>query len=306
MLAQKNKQIERITADAEVASADAAAQVASLQQELEYVYEYANRLATVVENVEAGKYSIKALKGKKVYQIPNHSKPVPLNMDRMSYLAKKMAQTAKFTETTLPGDGDSNPGSPRNGATRTTEDDDDDGNMNTSQSLAELTDAHKREIEAQVMGDLAANETVQYIRSLEADSKRYRQELHTERKKIHDLRVALGSTKRVTTPNPWEMSIAPGTRDYRNLSTSAPVSFPSKWGNPLGVTDSSGVTGVRPGTAPEHLKTLQRPMMVSRASTPGLHTTKFAGSTFGYRSQMGSSSATNTSKLTLPAAGRSR
>ena len=285
--------------------------MASLQQELEYVYEYANRLATVVENVEAGKYSIKALKGKKVYQIPNHSKPVPLNMDRLSYLANKMAQTAKFTETTVPADDDSNPGSPRNGAARNAQsrrngDDYDDGNINTSESMAELTDAYKRQIEAQVMGDLAANETVQYIRTLEADTKRYRQELHTERKKIHDLRVALSSTKRVASPNPWEMSIAPGTRDYRNLSTSAPVSFPSKWGNPLGVTDTSGVTGVRPGTAPEHLKTLQRPMMVSRASTPGLHTTKFAGSTFGYRSQMGSSSATSTSKLTLPAAGRSR
>lgn len=139
------------------------------------------------------------------------------------------------------------------------------------------------------MAELTSNETVEYIRALESDVQRYRREVQSERRKMHDLRIALESSQRASIPSPWGSALGGATRDYRNLSASAPVAFPSKWGHPLGLADTSAATGCRPGTAPEHLKTLNRPP-AKRMSTPPAQTARLpsgAGS-FGYRTRVSS------------------
>lgn len=101
LLAQKAKEVERLAQEKAAQAARADAKELELLQELGCVYEYANRLAKIVENVESGKYNIKALRGKKVYQIPGRDKPVPLDMDRLQHLSMKLSQTAKFQEEQL-------------------------------------------------------------------------------------------------------------------------------------------------------------------------------------------------------------
>lgn len=63
------------------------------------MYQYANKLAGIVQKVEAGGYPIRTLRGTKTYSVPSQDKPVPLNMDRLGYLTLKLAQTGKYDRT---------------------------------------------------------------------------------------------------------------------------------------------------------------------------------------------------------------
>lgn len=153
-------------------------------------------------------------------------------------------------------------------------------------------DALRAEVEAAVLADLTSNETVEYIRGLEADVQRYRKEMQGERRRAHDLKVALAAAQR--TPISPDLCVPFDTHSrnmaVRNIATVGAVPRPVNWGNPLGVAHSSMVTGARPGTAPEHLRSMRRP------------STRGSGNSFAYRG--GLDTAASFSLASSPAVSR--
>ncbi|KAG1664996.1 hypothetical protein FOA52_014676 [Chlamydomonas sp. UWO 241] len=113
--------------------------------------------------------------------------------------------------------------------------------------------AMRGEITSQVVTDLRSDQTVEYMRSLETQVARYRQEVQSEKRRNNEMAVALRSVQRA---GPAGVS-APGTASRPGTATGRPAAapLPPSWGpgHSAGSVHQAGVFGrslsSRPATA---------------------------------------------------------
>ncbi|XRB14881.1 kinesin-like protein [Pseudoscourfieldia marina] len=226
--------------------ASAESTLSMLREENSSLWEYAVKITRVIEQLESGHYAIKEKSGLKSYVIPTRDMPKLSNVERRNKLrmlvngamkldvvartdgarekARSEAETAAMAEAELRGE-----------------------ISRLRQQLAVASDAQKQQVldreklalADEIENELASDQTVEYIRQLEHESREKSRQLVLERRKNMDLRIALDASKR--------------QQGFHRPSTSQGVR-PSSTGVRPGTS-----TGMRPGTSPG----LERPRVVS-------------------------------------------
>ena len=199
----------------------------SLQEEVEYLVAYGDKATDLLKKVEGGSYPVTEKGGLRAFKIPQRDRPGALHGDRLKTLktlvegidrlvassneASNLA--AACLSASFPAPSHHNystglglgigQGSRPSSAVSRRSDGEGTSNLNLAGGEQQLEllkaqwEASMREnITDQVVADLRSNQTVEYIRSLEAQLARYRAELQAERKKQSDMTVALRSVQR--------------------------------------------------------------------------------------------------------------
>ena len=212
-LAQQKAELEKFTRSYTDYKARKESEVSGLNAELQLLYEFARKSSLIVEKMESGHYRMRERSGLKAVVVPAKDRPEPLNMERMKHLHRILQQLEGFS-TDMRGEEDpallmegsspSRPASQQSNLPPGTEDLDLElvslrrelARME-AEGKAEVSAAERELLELQVLEELTAHPTTDYIRRMENEVHQYQADLVEERKKVADLRVALASAQRL-------------------------------------------------------------------------------------------------------------
>eukprot|EP00698_Gefionella_okellyi_P000497 TRINITY_DN10451_c0_g1_i1.p1 TRINITY_DN10451_c0_g1~~TRINITY_DN10451_c0_g1_i1.p1 ORF type:complete len:819 (-),score=185.27 TRINITY_DN10451_c0_g1_i1:3564-6020(-) len=217
----KQQQIDMLRAEAEQQALNFSDAQTELKQEVQYMYEYSQRLSMIIENMEAGHYNVWERSGIKGFVIPQAHKPAPVNFDICKTVAKLIGQADSFISRqqvrALAGTA-SGPATARSTTARSVtlqrtqsapaESDQDLYTMSAdalrrevARLRAEVTEQrsgeHRSGLKEQVENDLASHPTISYMRKLEDERERYKQLHQAEQRRVKQLQVALDAKERL-------------------------------------------------------------------------------------------------------------
>ena len=211
-LGQQKTELEAFTKSYEQFRARKEREVSGLTEELELLYEFSRKSSLIVEKMESGHYRMRERSGLKAVVVPAKDRPAPLNLERMKHLQRILQKLDGFSadmreeedpELLMEGGSPSRPASQQSNLPAGMEELELEV-VNLRRELgrveaegkAEVSAAEREALERQILEELTAHPTIDYIRRLENEAHQYQADLLDARKKVADLRVALASAQR--------------------------------------------------------------------------------------------------------------
>jgi len=261
-LQKRTKELQDMAAHHERFRAEAEEKYADLTAQSNYVADYVESLTMIIEKIETGQYSMREKSGIKCFVIPGRDKPAPLDLDRGRLFRSRLANAERYLKV-LQGKGlrraSLNESLAASAAAEAAlaaarnlggEYADDEPSVSAKErtelrlqrdslqtqlhakvkEMEQLKIAHRSEVECQLVEELASHPTVEYIKTLEEDVRRYQKALQDERKKSVEMRTALDSYRRQTsinytqTPSHMRRTVSAGSS--RGTATLAPIAKP--------------------------------------------------------------------------------
>lgn len=232
-LQKQGTQLGAAQAQLESVKATHAAQLTALNAELDYLAVYAERVTEVVRRMESGVVPVHDRAGGiKAFRLPPREQPPAIDGSRLAVLRARSSELTERLQalSASPASGAAaigtaggaagsgfGTGTPRGLAIRaggvwgqnstlgvtSSAGGAGGGGVLSNADVASLKTQWEAEmratIAAQVLADMKSEQTVEYIRSLEAQVARYRNEVQAEKKKSNEVTVALRSVQRAQT-----------------------------------------------------------------------------------------------------------
>eukprot|EP00798_Chlamydomonas_sp_ICE-L_P025375 gene25375-11036_t len=236
-LDRKAEEVAGVRSEIARVQRESAAEVVAMQAESEYIASYAEKVTEIIRRMESGFYGVVDMGGVRSFKV----------------LRQRVEAVDRLVEATRQAS-PSKPGTPRTstlglssmvagGALRNVATPPDStwppaqGSTGTLPSLQDLG-----QLRSQVVADLKSDKTVEYIRTLEAQVARYRNDVQSEKKRNGEMTVALRSLQRVASRPDSPLNAA--------LSSGPNVKAPAQWGwGHSTMASGGGGDGSRPATA---------------------------------------------------------
>jgi hypothetical protein len=208
-LAERDARVGALEAELAGARREAAAEAGLLRQELDYLYEYALRLSTVLQNMDAGVYEVHEKCGVRRFALPEaERRALALDPSRCRSLRAQIARVTELmrrqgvrapplplSETLL-----REPANERKRRLLQPEDKGrgrGDGEGECGGGDGGGGGDVDGDARAKLVRELASDATVAHLRRLESERDHYRRELAREARRARDLQVALEAQKRL-------------------------------------------------------------------------------------------------------------